>query len=265
MMPCDLPPFRSAMKPTPHASYSRRGSNRPLGLGKRSCRVGHSHRVLRSHGFLQQSRQADRCHALTPRPLPEQMAPRAPCCSTRSQARRDRSAMTQGAQRRRSIGPPPSCRAASPSPGSDGFRSAASGAAVRRRLSPLILWAAGCPAYRIEAESGAVHCTKQPPIKDSIADLNSSCKDELQAARHPRGIFRRCGVRRNCATLSGTRRERMPQGKHASQTHPPFRNLAIAQSARSLPPAAAGASAWCRRARDRSTGAKRGPRSRGGR
>ena len=33
MIACDLPPFRLAMKPTPQASCSRRGSNRPLGSG----------------------------------------------------------------------------------------------------------------------------------------------------------------------------------------------------------------------------------------
>src|SRR5215813_3642425 len=33
MRSCDAPPLRSAMKPTPHASYSRLGSNNPPGGG----------------------------------------------------------------------------------------------------------------------------------------------------------------------------------------------------------------------------------------
>ena len=160
MIWCDLPPLRLAMKPTPQASYSRRGIEQAARLRTYRPPLGHRHRVLRGHDSLQPSLSGrSRILLRHPGPMLVRSSAHPFCCLPRPSAWKAMPRVTRS-RRRRSIGPPPLCHTCSPSPGSDGFRRASSGAAVRAAVfhpsSWPVLLAAGCePAAR--SRRGALH------------------------------------------------------------------------------------------------------------
>ena len=199
--------------------------------------LGHRHRVLRGHGSLQPSLSGRPASRSDTRPNASQKLRTPFCCVPPFSA--ESNAMNHArSRRRRSIGPPPLCRSCSPSPGSDGFRSASSGPQSGRYLptpiAGLVLLAAGCRACRNEA--GAVHCTKQPSIKDSIADLNWPAKANWQRIGRPAKFPVGCGCFWNCVTLSGRSPLPCPRNRHACQAPPPLWNLALAGHRRACCP-----------------------------
>ena len=111
---------------------------------------------------------------------------------------------------------------------------------------------------------------KPPAIKDSLTDLISTCKGDLQGTTRYFRRRRTLSLPPNCGACTRERRRSVPEPEprrtHARQeADPALRHLAVARQRRPGRARQAAGRACCRRPATPSTGANRGPRSRGGR
>ena len=190
MIWCDLPPFRSAMKPTPQASYSRRGIEQAARLRERG-RLARlpvaAHRwsdSLRSRHGLDAFRADTRCLAIGGHPCAR--APRAPLYPRRSGG--GNSPVSRGAERRRSM-------AASGLPSiplisriGQGLQRSIRRGRTLRQITPVLRGAVATAPATGRYPGAGLSRAACPQLKDSIADL-FACKGKLWQSEGPAQIF----------------------------------------------------------------------------
>ena len=223
------------MKPTPQASCSRLGSNRPLGSGtsRASGTASGCCAVIGSLPIvigLEPRAGAAAAQAIGPRqtPLaPTLVAPIPPCGAEEAST-----AMRTEPNAAAPLGRLRYAAAASPSPGSDGLRSATSGprsGGVSTPSPASLARAAGCLAAAGQLSRRGASCTRPPAIKDSIADLIRPAKVNCAVGKPVVEDWRSAvATAPKMPPVSARRRRIRPTERHAGQRTPALRNLAVA-------------------------------------